>query len=258
MLLAIDIGNTQIVFGEFSAERMRGNWRLTTLPQRTADECYTQVLAFCGTYDISPETLTEVAISSVVPAMTASFLRMVKDRMPQVSEPFVLAPQDYPFIKIMYDTPKAVGADRICNAVAGFARFGGPLIIVDFGTATTFDVVNARGDYLGGIIAPGIETSTAELHRRAAKLFKVDLKFPPSVIGTSTETSMQSGTMFGELEKIEGLVRRIWEEMGQEGKVIATGGLAPLLAERSAVISEVIPFLVLEGLNRIYHQMRQR
>lgn len=254
-LLAVDIGNTQVVMGVFHQERMLASWRIATLQHRTPDECWTQVMAFCSASNIPLGSLTELAVSSVVPQVTSVFKRMAVDRMPGV-EPFIFQPEEYEGIKILYDNPASVGADRICNAVAGFSRFGGPLIIVDFGTATTFDVVADNGDYSGGIIAPGIETAAAELHRRAAKLIKVDLKFPERIIGKSTEKSMQSGIMFGALDMIDGLVKRIWIEIGGRCKVVATGGLAPLIASRSETIEEYIPFMVLEGLNRIYRSRR--
>lgn len=255
MLLAIDIGNTQIVMGVFSGEKMKNSWRITTVPYRTADECWTQVMAFCQAVGVDYKELTECAVSSVVPAMTASFKRMAVDRMPWCKKPFIFQPDEYPHIKNEYSNPKAVGADRICNAVAGYQLFGGPLIIVDFGTATTFDVVGKYGEYKGGVIAPGLETATSELYRRAAKLIKVDLKFPESVIGKSTETSMQAGIMFGSQEMVDGIVRRIWKELGGECKVIATGGIAPVVVPESKTISEIVPFLVLDGLNRIYRKM---
>ena len=255
MLLAIDIGNTQVVMGGFVGDEMIASWRITTIPQRTADECWTQVIAFCQSSAISIDSFTDAAISSVVPELTHTFKRMAKDRMPGV-EPFIFRPVEYKRISILYDNPNEVGADRICNAVAGFKRFGGPLIVIDFGTATTFDVVGEEGDYLGGIIAPGLETGSAELHRRAAKLIKVDLRFPHQVIGKSTENSIQAGVMFGGLEMMDGLVKRIWAEIGTECKVISTGGLAPLMAPHSKTISEVIPFLVLKGLNIIFKQER--
>jgi type III pantothenate kinase len=256
MLLAIDIGNTQVVMGIFEGEKLRFTWRIATSAQRTGDECWAQVLAMCQAYKFPLEALQEVAISSVAPEVTASFRRMVKDHLPSV-EPFIFEPGDYKAIKIYYDNPRAVGSDRICNAVAGFHRFGGPLIVVDFGTATTFDVVDHNGDYLGGAIAPGLETGSAELHRRAAKLIKVDLKYPASSIGRSTETSMQAGIMFGALDMVDGMVRRIWSEISVQCLVVATGGLAPLIAPQSQTITQILPNLVLEGLNMIYQQMRK-
>ena len=256
MLLAVDIGNTLIVMGIFHQSEMLGSWRIASLLQRTADECWTQVMACCSALKIDAAALTEAAISSVVPEITSAFTRMVNDHMPGV-QPFIFKPHEYDGMEIIYDSPKSVGSDRICNAVAGFQRFGGPLIIVDFGTATTFDVVDEKGRYIGGIIAPGLETSAAQLHHRAAKLVKVDFKFPPKVIGDSTETSIQSGLMFGTVEMIDGLVNRIWKEIGRKCPVIATGGLAPLLSEKCAAINQVVPFLVLEGLHLIYQQVKR-
>ncbi len=255
-LLAIDIGNTQVVMGVFLGEKMSASWRIATQPQRTADECWTQVMAFCAASGITLDSLKKAAISSVVPQVTAAFRRMVYERLPGV-EPFIFLPEEYNGIRIHYDNPAAVGADRICNAVAGFKRFGGPLIVVDFGTATTFDLIADNGDYLGGVIAPGMETAAAELLRRAAKLVKVDLKFPAAVVGNSTEKSTQSGIMFGALEMVDGLVKRIWGEIGGRCRVVATGGLAPLITEFSQTIEVYIPFMVLEGLNLIYRSRKE-
>jgi type III pantothenate kinase len=235
---------------------MIGTWRIATWPERTADECWAQVIAFCQAKKLNIEEIDDIAISSVSPAVTAAFRRMSKDWL-NLKEPFILKPEEYKHIKICYDPPRAVGADRICNAAAGFADFGGPLIIVDFGTATTFDVVDANGDYLGGAIMPGLETSASELYKKAARLFKVDLKFPDKVIGHTTESSLQSGILWGTIDAVDGLVGRIWGELGSPCKVIATGGLSPLLVKKSRTISETVPFLVLKGLNIIYNQMRK-
>jgi len=256
MLLAIDIGNTQVVMGLFRGEEMLANWRIATWPERTADECWTQVMALCAATGHKTSDISHIAISSVVPAVTAAFIRMAKDWL-ILDTPFILRPEEYNLIRIDYDPPKAVGADRICNAVAGYKYYGGPLIIVDFGTATTFDVVADNGDYLGGCIMPGLETSTAELFKRAARLYKVDLNFPHKVIGKNTEKSLQAGIMFGIVEAVDGIVKRIWSELGGECKVIATGGLSPLVIKQSRTISETSPFLVLKGLNIIYGQMRK-
>lgn len=255
MLLAIDIGNTQVVMGVFSDGEMIASWRIATWPQRTADECWAQVLAMFQAWELSVGGITDAAISSVAPAITSTFKRMTTDWM-GIDDPYILRPEEYDFIEIKYDQSRSVGADRICNAVAGYEMFGGPLVIVDFGTATTFDVVDEQGNYLGGAIMPGLETSTAELFKKAARLFKVGLRFPETVIGQSTETSIQAGIMYGAIDSVDGIARRIWRELGQECKVIATGGLAPVIVKRSGTVSETVPFLVLKGLNRIYHQVR--
>jgi type III pantothenate kinase len=157
---------------------------------------------------------------------------------------------------ILYRDPLAVGADRLCNAIAGRQRYGGPLIIIDFGTATTYDVISAEGAYLGGVITLGLESSAAELHRRAAKLPKIELHFPSTVIGRETVTSMQAGIMYGAVDAVEGMVRRIRIELGSEAPVIATGGLAPLIAGRTSFISALEPTLVLDGIRLIVGRIR--
>lgn len=255
MLLAIDIGNTQIVMGLFSGEEMPGSWRIATWQQRTADECWGQVMAFCTAYGFKTGDIADAAISSVSPTVTESFRLMAQEWL-KLKDPFILKPEDYTRIRIDYDPPRAVGADRICNAVAGYHLYRGPLVIVDFGTATTFDVIDVKGNYLGGAITPGLETSTAELFKKAARLYKVDLNFPDKVIGKTTEISIQSGVMFGAVDAVDGIVRRIWRELGEECRVISTGGLSALFVKQSATISETVPFLVLKGLNLIYQQER--
>lgn len=253
--MAIDIGNTQVVMGVFSGGEMTASWRIATQPQRTADECWAQTLAMFQAWGLSAGEITDAAISSVAPAVTSTFRRMIADWM-EIGDPYILRPEEYDLIEIKYDQPRAVGADRICNAVAGYELYGGPLVIVDFGTATTFDVVDEKGNYLGGAIMPGLETSTAELFKKAARLFKVGLRFPETVIGQTTETSIQAGIMYGAIDSVDGMVRRIWRELGQECKVIATGGLAPVIVKKSETVSETVPFLVLKGLYRIYRQVR--
>ena len=255
MLLAIDIGNTQVVMGVFSGVEMIASWRIATWPQRTADECWAQALALFQASGLSAAGIKDAAISSVSPPITTTFKRMTADWM-GIGDPFIVRPEEYDLIQIKYDPPRSVGADRICNAVAGYELYGGPLVIVDFGTATTFDVIDAQGGYLGGAIMPGLETSTAELFKKAARLFKVGLKFPDKVIGQTTETSIQAGIMYGVVDSVDGIVRRIWRELGQECKTIATGGLAPVITARSETVSETVPFLVLKGLNKIYRQVR--
>lgn len=254
MLLVVDIGNTHIVMGVFNKEELSRNWRVSTISTRTSDEWFAQVMAFANSADFRKGDISDVAVSSVVPEVTFSFKKMAIERMG--IEPFIVeSGVDYG-LKIAYDNPQAVGPDRICNSVAGLAKYGGPLIIVDFGTATTFDVVSEEGVYLGGAIAPGLETSSGELHRRAAKLTRVELAFPQSVIGKSTESSVQSGIMFGALEMVDGIVRRIWEEIGGKCRAISTGGLAALITPRSNTIELYEPFLVLRGLNIIFNRVR--
>ncbi len=256
MLLTVDIGNTQTVLGFFEDDELHYPWRIATIPSRTADECWAQVLNCCQAQEIDPKIISGIAISSVAPVVTASFKRMAQDWL-NIAEPFILQPEKYRGIRIKYNPPRAVGADRICNAVAGFQAYGGPLIIVDFGTATTFDVVDENGDYLGGTIMPGLETGAAELFKRAARLYKVDFTFPPSVIGSSTEESLQAGILFSAVDGVDGIVKRIKKELRKQCKVIATGGLASLIAKNSNTIEKIEPFLVLRGLNIIYRQERE-
>ncbi|MBL7191027.1 type III pantothenate kinase [bacterium] len=255
MLLAIDIGNTHTVMGLFKDDELAANWRASTIPTRTGDEWFTQVMALSRLADFKFNEIKYTAISSVVPEVTLAILRMSSERLH--IEPFMVESDADYGIKNAYDNPRAVGPDRICNAVAGYTLFGGPLIIVDFGTATTFDVISSDGVYLGGVIAPGLETSSKELHRRAAKLTRVDLHFPDKIIGRNTETSVQAGIMFGALESVDGIVKRIWDELGGRCKVIATGGLAGLIAPKSSVIESVQPFLVLIGLNIIFNRVKK-
>ena len=251
MLLAIDIGNTQIAAGLFLRDKLRVQWRLSSRIERTEDETWILMegIARANGFDIS-ET-TGVAITSVVPDIRHTFEKMALKYLQ--CDPVVVNSQIDLGIKIKYEDPKAVGADRLCNAVGGFFKHNGPLIIVDFGTATTFDVISDKGEYLGGIIAPGIEMSSMILHKRAAKLPRVYLSFPNKIIGTTTETSIQSGLMYGAVEMVEGFAARIQTELGQETKNIATGGLARLVLGELRTPFILEPYLTLEGL-RIIHQ----
>jgi type III pantothenate kinase len=160
-------------------------------------------------------------------------------------------------IRVLYDDPAMVGADRLCNTLAGFTKHGGPLIIIDFGTATTYDVVSRQGDYVGGVIAPGIETAAADLHRRAAKLPKIELQFPRKVVGTDTITSMQSGILYGAIDAMEGMIGRIKEIVGEDTKVIATGGFSKLIKDHSHIVDYWEPELVLEGVRIVYDRTRR-
>jgi type III pantothenate kinase len=195
-----------------------------------------------------------VGISSVVPDLTDVFESLARKYF-HVEPVTVTASLDLG-IRVLYTDPSVVGADRLCNAIAGFRKYGGPLVVIDFGTATTFDVISASGDYLGGVITLGLESTASELHRRAAKLPKIELRFPSSVIGKETEASMQSGVMFGAVDAVEGTIRRISAELGTTPRVIATGGLAGILAARTKVIEACEPSLVLDGVRMIYERVR--
>ncbi len=258
MLLAIDIGNTNIVTGvyrENGADGLLHHWRLSTDAHRTADE---YGLLYKGLFDYNGLAFSEVralVISSVVPPLTPA-LEWMADKYLHL-RPLIVGPGIKTGMNILYEDPKEVGADRIVNAVAGFHKYGGPLIVVDFGTATTFDVISAEGAYLGGAICPGIGISTDALFEHAAKLSRIELARPKTVIGRTTVASMQSGIVFGYAGQVDELVRRMWKELGRKTRVVATGGYAELIAGETATIETVDPFLTLEGLRLIYLRNRE-
>ena len=257
MLLAIDVGNTHTVVGIYDGPRLLTDWRIASWTNRTSDEQWLTVKSFCTDAGIRPASITGVGISSVVPDLTDVFEGMVRKYLKL--EPIVVSASLDLGIRVLYKVPSAVGADRLCNAVAGYKKYGGPLIIIDFGTATTYDVVGANGDYLGGVIALGLESSATELHRRAAKLPRIELHFPSGVIGTDTASSMQAGIMFGAVDAVEGTVRRIRKELGTEARVIATGGLSSVIAKYTEIIEACEPSLVLDGVRLIFERVsRQR
>jgi type III pantothenate kinase len=254
MLLAIDIGNSHTVLGIFRKEKLIDHFRVTSNHAVTADECGILVRQFLRHH----RKITGVIICSVVPPLTSVYQDMSRKFLK--IDP-VLVSCSLPLgIKILYDDPSKVGADRIANAVAAYQLYGGPAIVVDLGTSTNFDVISDSGEYLGGAIAPGVETSSLYLFQRAAQLFKVSLERPRRAIGNSTEQSMRSGIIFGFVGQIDEIVRRIKQELKVEHKirkrpkVIATGGLADLIARESKTIEEVNRTLTLEGLRRIYLQ----
>ncbi|MGB9803977.1 MAG: type III pantothenate kinase [Desulfofundulus sp.] len=252
MILVFDVGNTNIVLGIYKGQELLEHWRLSTNPQRTADE-YGMLLRDLFQYaGISRRDVKALVISSVVPPLMLA-LEQMSEKYFGV-KPLVVGPGIKTGLAIKYDNPKEVGADRIVNAVAGYELYGGPLIIVDFGTATTFDAISARGEYLGGAIAPGIGISTEALFARAAKLPRVELVRPQSVIGKNTVSSMQAGIIFGFVGQVDEIVRRMKDEMGGNPIVLATGGLAELIARESRTIDRVDPLLTLKGLRLIYER----
>lgn len=257
MFLAIDIGNTHTVFGVYRNSKLISDWRVTSSHQRTEDEAGTQVKLFLQEAGIHASDVDGVGISSVVPNLTDIFASMAKKYFH--ADPLLINSSLDLGFKIHYDDPASVGADRLCNAAAGYAKYGGPLIIIDFGTATTYDVIARNGDYLGGVIAPGIETSAMDLHRRAAKLPKIELHFPSKMIGTDTVGSMQAGILFGALDAMEGTLQRLQTELkkreGKKANVIATGGFSQLMSQHSKLIEAWEPSLVLDGVRLIYERV---
>ncbi len=256
MLLAIDIGNTHTVIGVYDGKTLKADWRITSGVSRTEDEVGIEVKAFCLDAGIPVDAIDKAGISSVVPNLTPIYEKMVSKYFDVI--PMIISSELPLGLAIRYDDPSSVGADRLCNAVAGFAQFGGPLIIIDFGTATTYDVISSTGEYLGGVIAPGIETSSAELHRRAAKLPKIDLFFPKTVVGTSTVSSMQSGILYGAVDSVEGMIRRIAAELHAKPTVLATGGFSAVIGKQSPMITHTIPSLVLDGIRLIVERLNNR
>ncbi len=254
MLLAIDVGNTHTVLGIYDGARLVAEYRVSSATARTEDEFGLIVKLFCENAGIATSAVDGIGISSVVPNLTDVVVKM-SEKYFQIKPLVISAALDFG-IRVLYDDPASVGADRLCNAVAGFTKYGGPLIIIDFGTATTYDVVSRNGEYLGGVIAPGIETAAANLHRQAAKLPKVELKFPEKVVGTDTVASMQSGILYGSVDAMEGMIRRIKDVVGQEAKVIVTGGYSKLIKEHSQSIDYWEPSLVLDGMRMIYERVR--
>jgi len=249
MLLAIDVGNTNIVIGVFRGETLAHSWRLTTIRERTSDELGILISDLCDRNDIRQSEISGIVIASVVPPLTGSLVTMVMDYFGRV--PLIFEPAVNGGIPILIDNPAEVGADRVVNSIAAFAAYGGkglPIIVVDFGTATTFDAVSAKGEYLGGIICPGPQVAADALFQRAAKLPRIEVRKPARVIGTNTVAAMQSGTFWGYVDMVEGLVRRMKLELGGAAVVVATGGLASIVAPESKMIEHIDQELTLRGL----------
>jgi len=257
MLLAIDAGNTNVVFAVFDGDKLAGQWRISTDAKRTSDEYgmwVTQVLEHSG---ISPESIKGAVLASVVPQALFDLRRLAsryfRTELLVVGDPNEVLKLG---IEMAMDNPKEVGADRIVDALAAWHKFHQPLIVIDFGTATTFDVVNEKGIYIGGVIAPGVNLSLDNLHRSAAKLPTVSIQRPSKTIGANTIEAMQSGIYYGYIGLIEGICARIKKEYGQAMKVVATGGLAPLYARECPMIEHLEPDLTIHGLKLIYEMNR--
>jgi type III pantothenate kinase len=254
MLLTIDIGNTNITLGVYQADQLGPRWRISTNHHRMPDEYGLQIDGLLRHEHLTPDQISGICLASVVPPLTSIFIQACQEYLGQ--NPLVVDAGIKTGVRILYDTPRSVGADRIVDAAAVQQLYGGPACVVDFGTGTTFDAITTEGDYLGGAIAPGIGIAAEALFQRAAKLPRVDLTTPPSVIGRNTSHSMQSGLIYGYVGLVEGMVIRFRKELGPEMKVIATGGLTEIIARETEVIDIVAPWLTLEGL-RIVWDMNQ-
>jgi type III pantothenate kinase len=258
MLLAIDVGNTNIVLGVFRHAVLVRSWRLATIHQRTADELGVWVRQLFAYASLDIADVDGIVLASVVPPLTGTIVEMAVRYVGRA--PLLIESGVQTGMPVLYDTPSDVGADRIVNGVAAFERFGREsgkaVIVVDFGTATTFDAITARGEYLGGVICPGVQISADALFQRAARLPRVEIRRPSQVIGRSTVGSMQSGLFFGYVGLVEGIVRRMREELGEPVFCVATGGLSELIAPATAAIEAVERDLTLDGLRIIWERNR--
>jgi type III pantothenate kinase len=254
MLLTADVGNTEIVLGVFDGAELRHTWRSSTRPERTSDELALLLSWFLEHRDIDLRTdITGLCVASVVPDVTSQFREMADVYLKH--EPIIVGPGMKTGVSVLTDNPREVGADRVVNTLAAFTRFGGPCIVVDFGTSTNFDVISESGEFLGGVIAPGLQISAGALVGRTARLTRVDLQPPRSPVGRSTVEAIQSGLIYGTAGEVDGIVGRIRDELGApDATVIATGGLASVVIPHCRTIDHVEPWLTLEGLRLVYEK----
>jgi type III pantothenate kinase len=254
MLLAVDVGNTQTVLGLWDGDALSARWRVATQPQLTADDLAVVLDGLLALHRQTRAGVDALAVSSTVPVLGAEWARLGERHLGV--DPLVVGTGTRSGMPVLMDNPREVGPDRIVNSVAAYARYGGPCIVVDFGTATTFDAVSKAGEYVGGIIAPGIEISMDALFARAARLTKVDLATPPTVIGKTTVAGMQSGAVYGFAGQVDGIVTRMRRELGPEATTVATGGLADLILPHAETLDDYQPDLTLEGLRLVWQRNR--
>jgi len=254
MLFVIDVGNTNTSLGVFDGEKLKAHWRLTTARARTVDEWGVLTRNLFALANVDFKSIDAIAIASVVPPLNFTLKRMAEGYF-DVAPLFIDHSVDTG-VPILYQPPSDVGADRIVDAVAAIKKYGAPCIVVDFGTATTFDAINSKGEYLGGVITPGITISSDALFERAAKLPRVEIKRPQKAIGSATVEAMQSGLYHGYVGLVDGILRKMIDELGGSPRVIATGGLAPLIATGSEFVELVDETLTLEGLRLVYERTK--
>jgi len=255
VLLAADVGNTEIMLGVFEGSELRRTWRLSTRAERTSDELALQLTGLLAQRDLSyPKDLTGFVVASVVPDVTAALRELAEHDLP--FEPVFIGPGTKTGVPVLTDNPREVGADRVVNTLAAFTIYGGPAVVVDFGTSTNFDVVSDKGEFLGGVIAPGMQISAASLFARTARLTRVDLVPPRSPVGKSTVEAIQSGLIYGTAGEVDGIVERLRTELeAPAATVIATGGLAPVVIPHCRTIDHHEPWLTLVGLRLVHERV---
>jgi len=254
MLLTIDIGNTNLTLGLYNGDQLGPRWRLATDHERMPDEYGLQFLGVLNHGGSTPDDLTGICMASVVPPLTPRVEEACRRYLHQ--DPLIVDAGVKTGVRVLYEPPRAVGADRVADAAAVQNLYGGPACVVDFGTATTFNAISKQGDYMGGAIAPGLGIAADALFQRAAKLTRVDIQRPPSAIGRNTPHAIQAGLLFGYVGLVEGMVARFREELGPKMKVIATGGLSEVVARETEVIDIIAPWLTLDGLRIIWEMNR--